>query len=49
MNGYVEYTRPFLPIELVFYCAIPDKYKAYQFERYLKTGSGRAFFNKHLV
>jgi predicted GIY-YIG superfamily endonuclease len=36
-----------LPVELVFYFAIDDKYKAFSFEKYLKSGSGRAFTNKH--
>ena len=26
-----------------------DKYKAFAFEKYLKSGSGRAFINKHLL
>ena len=46
---YVESTKDNLPVKLVFYCAFPDRYKAYEFERYLKSGSGIAFRNKHLV
>lgn len=38
-----------LPIKLDFYFAIDDKYKAFEFEKYLKSGSGRAFINKHLI
>jgi len=38
-----------LPIELEFYFAINNKHKAFQFEKYLKSGSGRAFINKHLI
>jgi len=48
-NGYVPATANRLPIELIFYFAIPDKYKAFEFEKYLKSGSGRAFINKHLI
>ena len=28
------------------YFAIKDKYKAFEFERYLKSGSGRNFYKK---
>jgi putative endonuclease len=28
---------------LIWYCAFPDKYKALEFEKYLKSHSGRAF------
>lgn len=38
-----------LPIELEFYFAIQNKYKAFEFEKYLKSGSGRAFVNKRLT
>jgi len=31
---------------LLTYHAFQDKYKAYDFERYLKTGSGKAFASK---
>ena len=48
-NGYVEYTRSRLPVTLVFYCSFEGKEKAFQFEKYLKSGSGIAFRNKHLV
>lgn len=41
-------TRNRLPVSLEFYMAFKDKNKAFQFERYLKSGSGRAFLKKHL-
>jgi predicted GIY-YIG superfamily endonuclease len=47
-NGHVPATATRLPIELISYTAIADKYKAYEFEKYLKSGSGRAFIKKHL-
>ncbi|TRZ64951.1 MAG: GIY-YIG nuclease family protein, partial [Spirochaetia bacterium] len=31
------------------YITFNDKYKAFEFEKYLKSGSGRAFINKHLL
>lgn len=46
-KGLVSATVNRLPVELVFYFAIDDKYKAFKFEKYLKSGSGRAFTNKH--
>lgn len=47
-NGEVHQTinKTFKPI---FYAAFELKLKALQFEKYLKTGSGYAFKNKHLV
>lgn len=48
-NGHVPATKNRLPINLEFYLAIPDKYKAFEFEKYLKSGSGRAFIKKHLT
>ncbi|MFA5249256.1 MAG: GIY-YIG nuclease family protein [Candidatus Paceibacterota bacterium] len=46
-NGYVPATVNRLPIELDFCFALKDKYKAFEFERYLKSGSGRSFAKKH--
>jgi len=48
-NGYVPSTKPRLPVELIFYCAFINKYKALKFEKYLKSGSGRAFMMKHFI
>jgi len=48
-NGYVPATAKRLPIELEFYFAIRNKYKAFEFEKYLKSGSGRAFAKRHLA
>jgi putative endonuclease len=45
-NGQVPATKERLPVELIFYCAFKNKYKAFEFEIYLKTGSGRAFMQK---
>lgn len=46
-KGDVPATANRLPINLAFYFTIEDKYKAYEFEKYLKSGSGRAFLKKH--
>ena len=46
--GKSTHTAKFVPWELVWYCAFPDKYKALEFEKYLKSHSGRAFAKKRL-
>ena len=48
-KGAVPATADRLPVELNFYFAFSNKYIAYKFEKYLKSGSGRAFINKHLI
>jgi putative endonuclease len=48
-NGQVKYTSSRLPIDLIVTINFSDKYKAYNFEIYLKSGSGRAFMNKRLI
>ena len=46
--GQVEATKRILPVSLITYIGFDDKYRAYNFERYLKKGSGRAFAKRHL-
>jgi len=48
-NGEVSATKERLPVELSFFFAIEDKYRAYDFEKYLKSGSGRVFLKRHLI
>ena len=48
-NGYVPATENRRPIKIVAHIVFDDKYKAFEFEKYLKSGSGRAFINKHLI
>ncbi len=48
-KGQVEYTKSRLPISLITYTAFTDKYLAFSFEKYLKSGSGRAFMQKRLL
>lgn len=45
----IRWTKDRLPVTLITYLAFTDKYKAFEFERYLKSGSGRAFSKKRLV
>ncbi len=48
-NGQVHYTKDKLPVQCVASFGFPDRYKAYAFEKYLKSGSGRAFMKRHLI
>lgn len=48
-QGQVLATSGRLPVELVTYFAFKSKYKAYDFEKYLKSGSGREFLKRHLI
>jgi len=48
-NGQVPATKDRLPIKLSSYFAFPNKYIAFNFEKYLKSGSGRAFLKKHMM
>ena len=48
-RGSVPATVKRRPLSLVTYIVFQDKYKAFEFEKYLKTGSGRAFMYKRLV
>jgi len=45
----VAYSSTKAPFELVGYCAFRNQSKALAFEKYLKSGSGIAFRNKHLL
>jgi putative endonuclease len=48
-SGYVPATKLRLPVQLITYVAFTDKYKAFEFEKYLKGGSGRAFIQRHFL
>jgi putative endonuclease len=48
-NGYVPATENRRPVVLITHIVFNDKYKAFEFEKYLKSGSGRAFINKHFA
>lgn len=45
----VTYSATRLPVELITYISFTDKYKAYTFEKYLKSGSGKAFAKKRFL
>ncbi len=44
-NGSV-FTAQYGPWEIMSYVGFPDKLKALQFERYMKTGSGQTLANR---
>ena len=48
-SGKSAHTAKFMPWALIWYCAFHDKYKALEFEKYLKSHSGRAFAKKRLI
>ena len=48
-QGISKATKPFVPWRLVQYSAFEDEEKAKDFEKYLKTGSGKAFAYKRLL
>ena len=48
-NGEITATKNKVPVKLITYFAFDNKYTAYNFEKYLKSGSGRAFIKKHKI
>jgi predicted GIY-YIG superfamily endonuclease len=48
-RGESCYTSRYAPWELTASIAFPDKSLAYDFEQYLKSGSGRAFTKRHFL
>jgi putative endonuclease len=42
-------TKPHCPWKLAWYAGFPSKQAALDFERYLKTASGKAFARKRLI
>ena len=47
-NGGSVYTADHKPWQLVWHCEFNNKMRAIEFERYLKSHSGRAFAKKRL-
>jgi putative endonuclease len=45
-TGKSTHTAKYRPWEVIWYSAFQDKYKALEFEKYLKSHSGRAFAKK---
>jgi predicted GIY-YIG superfamily endonuclease len=47
-SGDVSHTSKYCPWKLKSFIAFSEEIKALEFEKYLKSGSGRAFAKKHL-
>jgi len=45
----VKYSSKYAPWEIETYIAFTDEQQAKDFERYLKSSSGKAFMHKHLI
>jgi predicted GIY-YIG superfamily endonuclease len=48
-SGTTKTTRNKGEYKVTWYCAFSEKEKAFTFEKYLKSSSGYAFTNKHLI
>ncbi|MEK7614359.1 MAG: GIY-YIG nuclease family protein [Patescibacteria group bacterium] len=48
-KGETKSNKSKIPYKISWCCAFSNKTLAYNFERYLKSSSGHAFTNKHLV
>jgi len=48
-SGKSAHTKPWLPWEIEAYIGFKSRNKAQEFEKYLKSGSGHAFFRKRLI
>lgn len=48
-SGKSLHAKPWLPWEIEAHVAFKSKSKAQEFEKYLKSGSGHAFFRKHVI
>ena len=48
-RGICRYTKDKLPVKLMWLGMFRDKKTAIEFERYLKSGSGKAFMKKRLI
>ncbi len=48
-RGQVKYIASRLPVEVVHKSIFPCRWPVYQFEVYLKSGSGRVFAKRHFI
>jgi predicted GIY-YIG superfamily endonuclease len=48
-KGWVPATKGRLPVVLKVFTTFSDKYLAFEFEKYLKSGSDRAFCIRHFI
>ena len=45
--GEINFTKSIRPVTVLLKIVFYNKYKAFAFEKYLKSGSGRTFSNRH--
>ena len=48
-SGQSRYTKKYMPWQVIWYGCFESSKKASDFERYLKTASGKAFMRKRLI
>lgn len=48
-KGHISATKRRLPVELEEYFVFKHQHIAFKLEKYLKSGSGRAFMRRHLL
>ncbi|HCI03744.1 MAG: GIY-YIG nuclease family protein [Candidatus Pacebacteria bacterium] len=48
-EGSVKATKNLRPWEVEWFCGFRNKSIAIRFEKYLKSGSGRSFRDRHLI
>jgi len=48
-KGHVPATENRRPVKLITHTVFSDRYRAFEFEKYLKSASGRAFMSKRLI
>ena len=48
-SGICTYTTRFLPWKIICYTAFEDQEKAINFEKYLKSSSGKTFLNQRFL
>lgn len=48
-GGKCKTTSKHKPYKLLWFCVFPNEERAIKFEKYLKSGSEKAFIKKHLI
>ncbi len=48
-TGTAKYTSGKKPYILMWFCCFKEEARAYDFEKYIKHGSGHAFVKRHLL
>jgi putative endonuclease len=48
-TGMCLSTKNFRPVKLIWFCTFTNRLVARRFEKYLKSGSGQSFRNRHFI